>query len=259
MIAFPDISPEIFRIGPLAVRWYGVMYLIGFTSSWFLVRYQIKKRNLVINADLLSSLYTYLILGLLAGARLGYVIFYNFFYYLDNPLETFAVWQGGLSFHGGLAGSIVAGVLFCRSHKLDPWMIADLIIVTAPIGLGLGRIGNFINGELYGRITTVPWAMVFPGGGEHPRHPSQLYEALLEGVLLFLLLWILKERKYPFGFMTAFFVIGYGTFRFLIEFFREPDTQLGFVFGSFTMGQVLSSAMILAGACIIYFRRNKDT
>lgn len=257
MISFPDINPEIFRIGPFAVRWYGVMYLMGFTSSWFLVRHQIKKQKISINADQLSSLYTYLIFGLLAGARLGYVLFYNLSFYLTSPLDIFAVWQGGLSFHGGLIGSILAGLFFCNKNKWNPWMVADLIMVTAPVGLGLGRIGNFINGELYGRISDVPWAMVFPDAGGHPRHPSQLYEFLLEGVVLFILLWTLKNRKFPYGFISAFFLIGYAAFRFLVEFFREPDVQLGFVLGPFTMGQVLSIAMMLAGFYIIHNR--KDT
>ena len=257
MIAFPDINPEIFRIGPFAVRWYGVMYLMGFTASWFLIRHQIKRKNLSLHVDQLSSLYTYLIFGLLAGARLGYVLFYNLAYYLSSPLDIFAVWHGGLSFHGGLIGSVLSGLFFCNKNNLNSWMIADLIVVTAPVGIGLGRIGNFINGELYGRITDVPWAMVFPDGGEYPRHPSQLYEFLLEGVVLFIMLWKLKDTKFPHGFISAFFVIGYGTFRFFIEFFREPDAQLGFVISSLTMGQVLSTAMILSGFCIIYIRKNR--
>lgn len=255
MIPYPRIDPEIVRIGPFAVRWYGMMYLIGFLSSYMLVRYQIRKKGLGLSRDFVASLYSCLILGLLVGARLGYVIFYDLSSYLRNPLEIFAVWHGGMSFHGGLIGSAVAGFLFCRKAGEDFWRVSDLVIATAPIGLGLGRIGNFINGELYGRVTDVPWAMVFPSGGPLPRHPSQIYEFLLEGVLLFTVLWILKGKGYRSGILSAIFLATYGIFRFLAEFFREPDLQVGFVLGSFTMGQVLSVGMIFLGVCVLVLRR----
>lgn len=255
MLPYPDINPEIIRIGPFAVRWYGLMYLLGFASSYLLVRYQIKKKGFKLKKDFVEALYSYLILGLLLGARLGYVIFYNLSYYIQHPLEIFAIWHGGMSFHGGLIGSVIAGILFCRKLKVDAWQIADLIIVTAPIGIGLGRLGNFINGELYGRVTDVPWAMIFPTGGQLPRHPSQLYEFFLEGVVLFIILWLLKDKTLKTGVLFSLFIIFYGTFRFFVEFFREPDVQVGFILGVFTMGQMLSAAMVFLGIGIIYLRR----
>lgn len=254
MIPFPNIDPVIIKIGPFSVRWYGLMYLISFASSYLLVRYQIKKKGLAIDKKEIGSLYTFLILGLLIGARLGYVIFYNLWNYLKDPLEILAVWHGGMSFHGGLIGSVLAGIIFCRKYKIDFWQLSDLVIVTATIGLGLGRIGNFINGELYGRVTDVPWGMVFPTGGPLPRHPSQLYEFLLEGATLFTILWLLKGRNLKRGTLTSLFLILYGVFRFFVEFFREPDLQLGFIIGTFTMGQVLSAIMLLFGAGILFYR-----
>ncbi|HMK59701.1 MAG TPA: prolipoprotein diacylglyceryl transferase [Dissulfurispiraceae bacterium] len=254
MISYPNISPEIFRIGPFAVRWYGLMYLLGFASSLLLVKYQIRKRGLDLGTDFVETLYSYLIAGLLLGARLGYVVFYNVEYYLSNPLEIFSIWQGGMSFHGGFIGVLLAGLLFCRKYKADFWLIADLITVTAPIGLGFGRLGNFINGELYGRVSNVPWAMIFPGESL-PRHPSQLYEFLLEGVVLFAVLWMLKGTMKS-GKLTALFFILYGTFRIIAEFFREPDSQVGYLLGFITMGQVLSSLMVAVGI-LLYLARSK--
>ncbi len=257
MIPYPNIDPVIVRIGPFAVRWYGVMYLLGFTSSFFLVHQQIKKKGLTFGRDFVDSLYSYLILGLLIGARLGYVVFYDLPEYIRNPLEIFALWHGGMSFHGGLVGSIVAGVIFCRRSRVDFWQVSDLVIVTAPIGLGLGRLGNFINGELYGRVTDVPWAMVFPSGGPLPRHPSQLYEFFLEGVVLFTILWILKDRGFRTGVLTSIFLILYGLFRFALEFVREPDVQLGYILGPFTMGQLLSGSMIVVGLLLLFSRKSR--
>jgi phosphatidylglycerol:prolipoprotein diacylglycerol transferase len=257
MIPYPKINPEIVRFGPFAIRWYGVMYLIGFASSYMLVRHQIRKKGLKLPKDFLDSLYSYVIVGLLLGARLGYVLFYDLPSYIRHPLEVFAVWHGGMSFHGGLIGCIIAGLLFCRKYKVSFWETADLAIVTAPIGLGLGRIGNFINGELYGRVTDVPWGMVFPGGGPLPRHPSQLYEFLLEGVVLFIVLWKLKDKGFRPGVLTSLFVILYGLFRFIVEFFRQPDVQLGFILGPFTMGQLLSSAMLIAGLLLFFYRSSR--
>lgn len=255
MIPYPNINPEIVRVGPFSVRWYGMMYLIGFLSSYLLVRYQVRKKGLRIPKVVIDSLYTYIILGLLIGARLGYVLFYNLSVYLKNPLEIFAVWHGGMSFHGGLIGCIVSGFIFTRRYKLDFWQLSDLVIVTAPIGLGLGRLGNFINGELYGRVTDVPWAMVFPEGGALPRHPSQLYEFILEGIVLFLILWLLKERITKKGYLLATFLSLYGLFRFIVEFFREPDPQIGYILGFLTMGQILSTIMVLIGLLIFYLKR----
>lgn len=256
MLQYPDISPEIIRIGPVAVRWYGLMYLLGFGASYLLVKYQIGKKMLSLPEDFAESLYSYLILGLLIGARLGYVIFYNPAYYLYKPLEIFALWHGGMSFHGGLIGSILAGFIFCKKTSALFWQTADIVIVTAPIGLGLGRLGNFINAELYGRVTDVPWAMIFPSGGNAPRHPSQLYELFLEGIVLFAVLWKAKDIKnIKQGSVTALFIILYGVFRFLVEFFREPDIQVGYIFGMLTMGQILSGAMIAFGLWLFYIRQ----
>jgi phosphatidylglycerol:prolipoprotein diacylglycerol transferase len=257
MIAFPYIDPVIVKIGPLAIRWYGVMYIIGFAASYLLVRYQAKKKDIAIGSEQIDSLYSFLVFGLILGARAGYIVFYNLTEYLEHPLEIFAVWHGGMSFHGGLIGAVVAGWIFSIRNKLDFWALSDLIIVTAPIGLGLGRLGNFINGELYGRPTDLPWGMVFPGGGPLPRHPSQLYEFSLEGVVLFIILWLLKDRDLKPGTLTSLFLILYGSFRFLVEFFREPDAQLGFILGPFTMGQALSTGMIIAGVGVLIYRRSQ--
>jgi phosphatidylglycerol:prolipoprotein diacylglycerol transferase len=256
MIPYPNLSPEIVRIGPFSIRWYGMMYLLGFLSSYLLVRHQVKEKRLPISKETIDALYTYIILGLLIGARLGYVIFYNLPVYLKDPLEVFAIWHGGMSFHGGLIGCILSGFIFSRRYRLDFWLLSDLLVVTAPIGLGLGRLGNFINGELYGRVTDVPWAMVFPDGGPLPRHPSQLYEFLLEGVTLFVLLWFLKDRLSKRGYLSAIFLLLYGLFRIIVEFFREPDPQIGYLYGFITMGQVLSSVMIIIGLLLLYIRRH---
>jgi phosphatidylglycerol:prolipoprotein diacylglycerol transferase len=175
--------------------------------------------------------------------------------YLENPFEIVAIWHGGMSFHGGLIGVLIVGIVFCWKNKKSFWKVSDLIIVTAPIGLGLGRMGNFINGELYGRVTRVPWGMIFPKGGPLPRHPSQLYESALEGGLLFLILWFLKDRRLPTGGLLAVFLFFYGAFRFFVEFFREPDAQLGLVFGPFTMGQVLCTLMMAGGVLLMLYLR----
>lgn len=238
-------------MGPLQIRWYGLMYVLGFMASFFLVRFQIKKFDCRKLADHFENLNFILIISLVLGGRLGYVFFYNFSYYLQHPLEIMATWQGGMSFHGALLGVIAGGWLFCRKKGLNFLESADIYVVTIPIGLGLGRIGNFMNGELFGRPSHVPWAMMFPGGGLVPRHPSQLYECLLEGFLLFVILWLLKDcqrsRNWPAGSMLAFFLIFYGVFRSFAELFREPDAHLGYICGYFTRGQLLSGLMILSG------------
>lgn len=253
-----DLNPILIEIGPFRVSWYGLMYILGFLVSYILVRYQMKKKDFGISRIEIENLYFYLILGLIIGARLGYVIFYDLKMYLSDPLEIFAIWHGGMSFHGGLIGVLLTGIIFSWRNKKSFWKISDLIIVTVPIGLGLGRIGNFINGELYGRVTNVPWGMIFPKGGMVPRHPSQLYESALEGGLLFLILWSLKDKKLPTGCLLSIFLFLYGCFRFIVEFFREPDAHLGFVLAFFTMGQVLSSFMIFGGvALFIILRKGK--
>ena len=249
MIPFPQISPNIIEIGPVKVRWYGLMYVLGFVTAYFLIRRQDRAHRIGLQGAVLQDLIFYLAIGLLIGARLGYIFFYQYAEigeYLRNPLEFIAVWHGGMSFHGGLIGALLSGFLFCRIRNLPVWDVADTVIVTAPVGLFLGRLGNFINGELYGRPSTVPWAMVFPAGGPVPRHPSQLYEAALEGIVLFLILWRLKDLKLPSGAMVCLFLGGYGIFRFVAELFRQPDPHIGLFWGILSMGQILCLAMIFA-------------
>ena len=252
-----NIDPILIELGPIRVSWYGLMYVFGFLASYLLVRYQMRRRDFGVTKLEVENLFFYLILGLIIGARLGYVLFYDLQMYLSDLLEIFAVWHGGMSFHGGLMGVLIVGILFSWRNKKSFWKIADLFIVTAPIGLGLGRIGNFINGELYGRVTQVPWGMVFSKGGPFPRHPSQLYESALEGGILFLILWFAKDRKLPTGSLLALFLSLYGVFRFFVELFREPDPQLGFIIGHFTMGQVLSSFMIVVGVILFLSLRSR--
>jgi phosphatidylglycerol:prolipoprotein diacylglycerol transferase len=252
-----DINPILIDLGPIKVGWYGLMYVFGFMASYLLVRYQMKRKDFGISRVEVDDLYFFLVLGLMIGARLGYILFYDLKMYLSDPLEMFAFWHGGMSFHGGLIGVLIVGILFSWRNRKSFWKVADLIIVTAPIGLGLGRIGNFINGELYGRVTQVPWGMIFPKGGELPRHPSQLYESILEGWVLFLILWFLKEKKIPAGSLLSLFLILDGAFRFFVEFFREPDAHLGFILGPFTTGQILTSLMIVGGILLYLFLRAK--
>lgn len=255
MLTFPHIDPVIFTIGPLAVRWYGLMYVLGFSAAYLLVAKQAKRFRWQEMTSHLDNLNLFLILGVILGGRLGYVCFYNFTYYLHNPMDIFAIWQGGMSFHGGCIGALSAGALYCARTRLHFWKAADLYVATVPIGLFFGRIGNFINGELYGR-TTQAWAgMVFPDGGPLPRHPSQLYEAMLEGIVLFIILWGMKDRPWrapsdrlwPHGSLLALFLILYSLFRFIVEYFREPDPQLGLLAVGFSMGQLLSCLMCLFG------------
>ncbi len=260
MIPYPNIDPVLIQIGPVRIRWYGLMYVLGFAASYFLIQKQKRSREIGLTGQTAQDLIFYLAIGLIVGARLGYVLFYqytDYSMYLKNPLEIFATWHGGMSFHGGLLGATLAAYLFCRRRNLPFWAVSDSVIVTAPVGLGLGRIGNFINAELWGRPTDVPWAMVFPGAGPLPRHPSQLYESLGEGFLLFLVLWFLRKREYRDGMMVVFFLSLYGIIRFFLEFFREPDAHLGFLLGQFTMGQLLCVAMILSGAVLALFLRRQ--
>jgi phosphatidylglycerol:prolipoprotein diacylglycerol transferase len=253
-----NIDPILIELGPIRVGWYGLMYVFGFVASYLLVRYQMKRKDFGMTRPEVENFFFYLILGLMIGARLGYVLFYDLKMYLSNPLEIFAIWHGGMSFHGGLIGVLVVGILFSWKNKKSFWKLADLFIVTAPIGLGLGRIGNFINGELYGRVTQVPWGMIFLKGGPLPRHPSQLYESALEGGVLFLILWFMKDKKLPVGGLLAVFVFLYGVFRFFVEFFREPDPQVGFVLGPLTMGQILTSFMIIGGIVLFLYLSRRE-
>ncbi len=251
-MVLPHINPVFFHLGPLEFRWYGLMYIIGFFAAYFLILTGVKRKNIGWTRDDVADFVFSVAMGIIIGGRLGYVLFYNLPIYLSNPLKIFAVWEGGMSFHGGLAGGILAGVLVVRKKKITIFQMADIVAPTVPIGLGLGRIGNFINGELYGRVTDVPWGMVFPGGGNLPRHPSQLYEAVLEGPVMFFILWLLGRKNPPVGVVSWSFIALYGLFRFSVEFFREPDQQLGFIVGHFSMGQLLSFPMLVLGLIMVW-------
>ena len=259
-MTFPHIDPVIFSIGPLAVRWYGMMYLLGFVGAYFMMCHVARIRRFEdLTNENISDLLFYGVLGVVFGGRLGYTLFYNAAYYMKHPLEVFYVWEGGMSFHGGLIGVVTVLLLFCWRRRLAVLMVGDLVVSAVPIGLGFGRIGNFINGELWGRVTTVPWGIVFPGGGSHPRHPSQLYEAGLEGVVLLLVIYLLHRRGVRRGVPAFMFVFLYGTFRFIVEFFRQPDSQLGYLWGGATMGQLLSLPMVIVGLCgLIYVLRLRN-
>lgn len=252
MIPYPNISPVIVSVGPLQLRWYGAMYLMGFLIGYLLMRRITARSRGRFKGEMLLDFLAYVALGVVVGGRLGYVLVYNLPYYLEDPLEVLALWKGGLSFHGGFLGVALAGILFARRNKIPFYEIADTAVVPLPIGLGLGRIGNFINGELFGRVTELPWCMVFPLGGPQCRHPSQLYEAFLEGVVLFSLMWKLARVPRRPGTLFWCFVAMYGTVRFLVEFFREPDPQLGLVLGPLSMGQILSLPMALLGAWMLW-------
>jgi len=260
MIPYPHINPVLFSLGPVQVRWYGVMYVLGFIASYFLIQKQERSRQIGLVGTTAQDLVFYLAIGLIAGGRLGYILFYeynDFMAYIKNPLEIIATWHGGMSFHGGFIGCILAGWIFSRRRKIPFAALADSAVVTCPIGLGFGRLGNFINGELLGRPTDLPWGMIFPGGGEVPRHPTQLYECFAEGLLLFIIMWGLRRKPFKDGMMVAFFLIIYGALRFMIEFLKEPDPQIGFLLGYFTMGQVLCIAMMAAGLMLmVYVNRN---
>jgi len=227
------------------------MYLLGLTIAYFVIKFRAASQKVLLTKEQIYDLIVYAAVGVFAGGRLGYTLFYNLPYYLDHPAKIVAVWEGGMSFHGGLLGTILAVWLFARRRGFSFYTIADLATLCVPIGLGLGRLGNFINGELYGRPTDVSWCMVFPGGGPECRHPSQLYEAGLEGGLLFVVLWLISRQPTPPGTMCWSLITGYGLCRVIVEFFREPDMHLGFIFGPFSMGQVLSAPMILIGAVML--------
>ncbi len=245
MISYPDIDPVLFSIGPLHIRWYGLFYIIAFVIGYIFVKKNLRAKDVKITTEQYDTLIFNALLGVIVGGRLGYVLFYNLPYYFENPLRIFAVWEGGMSFHGGAIAVLALGYAFVKRNRLRFYLLADAVVPYAGIGLGLGRIGNFINGELYGRVTDVPWAMVFPGTDGRPRHPSQLYQALLEGFLMFVILQILYYKKLKEGVVFWSYIGLYGVFRFFLEFFREPDPQLGFVIFRFSMGQVLSSVMII--------------
>lgn len=257
-LAFPSIDPVLIAVGPLAIRWYSLAYIAGLLLGWWLIKRLIKRPPHVLTVQELDDLLIWVLFGVVLGGRVGYVLFYNAPYYVENPGDILKVWQGGMAFHGGMLGSIAAVYLFCLRRGKAFLPIMDLVALVAPIGLGLGRLANFVNGELFGRVTDAPWGMVFPRGGPLPRHPSQLYEAVSEGLILFVVLWLamtmLKARFYP-GFIGGLFLAGYGIARSTSELFREPDLHIGFLAGGVTMGQLLSIPMILIGCSLIYWAR----
>lgn len=261
MLQFPNISPEIagFSLFGLQfhIRWYGLFYVLSFVLAYFLYKHTLKLKGISLPREEYESAIFYVMLGVILGGRLGYVVFYNFLYYLRNPLEIFAVWEGGMSFHGGALGVIIAGLLFCRKYKYSFVDLADAAIPLVAIGLALGRLGNFINAELWGKPTSMPWAMIFPGSDGIPRHPTQLYELFLEGIVLAVIsYWLLRKLKRP-GLVFYSFIGLYGLFRFLIEFVREPDdisfyTRFGYFFGFMSIGQFLSLIMMIVAAWFIW-------
>jgi phosphatidylglycerol:prolipoprotein diacylglycerol transferase len=264
MLTYPEIDPVLFQLGPLKVHWYGMMYLVGFALAWWLGLQKIKQRvPAIFTPQMISDLVFYGALGLVLGARVGYILFYDLSDYIASPLNLFKVWQGGMSFHGGLIGVMIAMWLYGRQIGRGFFEVTDFIIPLTPLGLCAGRIGNFINGELWGRPTDLPWGMVFSHVDSLPRHPSQLYEAALEGVILFTIMWLFSKRPRPTMAVSGLFLLLYGTFRFLVEFFREPDTHLGFIaFDWMTMGQLLTFPMIIAGSLLMglaYYRQPSNS
>jgi phosphatidylglycerol:prolipoprotein diacylglycerol transferase len=254
-LQFPQFDPVIFHLGPLSIRWYALAYIVGLVTGWQVMRRLVLKPPAVATQVQTDDFLTWATLGVVLGGRLGYVLFYQPGFYLTHPLQIPAVWTGGMSFHGGMLGVVVALVVFCRLNTIPLLGFADRMAVVTPIGLGLGRVANFINGELWGRPAPdwLPWRMIFPRADNVPRHPSQLYEALLEGLLLFAVMWVLSRRAWiraRFGMLTGLFLIGYGCARITGEFFREPDAFLGFLWQGATMGQILCIPMILAGICL---------
>ncbi|MGO4563985.1 prolipoprotein diacylglyceryl transferase [Rhizobium sp. 2YAF20] len=267
ILPYPQIDPIAFSLGPLAIHWYGLAYVVGILLGWAYARRLVNQGRLwrgdtapmtVANLD---DFIVWVALGIVLGGRIGYILFYDLQAVIENPIRAIEIWNGGMSFHGGFIGTTVAMILFARRSKIPVWSLFDIVSAVVPIGLFFGRIANFINGELWGRISGVPWGMIFPTGGPFTRHPSQLYEAGLEGIILFLVLaamtyWV-KALKIP-GTVTGVFVIGYALSRIFVEFFREPDAQLGYLLGTnwLTMGMVLSSPMILLGIWAIFRARH---
>jgi phosphatidylglycerol:prolipoprotein diacylglycerol transferase len=257
MLVHPNFDPVAFSIGPLAVRWYGLMYLLGFGLAWWLGLRRIGQGRAPIDRRQFDDLIFYAVLGVILGGRLGYVLFYKPGYYASHPLEIPAVWQGGMSFHGGMLGVIAAMWLAARKQKVDFLRLTDFVAPLCPLGLAAGRMGNFINGELWGRPTDLPWGMVFRNAGGVPRHPSQLYEFALEGVTLFVLLWWFSSKPRMRGEVSALFLIGYGCLRFVAEFAREPDSFLGILALGMTMGQWLCVPMIAGGIALFAWARRR--
>jgi phosphatidylglycerol:prolipoprotein diacylglycerol transferase len=262
-LTFPSLDPVLFSVGPVSLRWYGLAYVAGILGGVFYVRW-LAKNDPRLQRPFLEDLIPWLVVGIVAGGRLGYVLFYGGRAYWENPLEILYVWKGGMAFHGGLLGAVLAILLYSRTHKTDPFLLGDYGACAAPIGIFFGRLANFINAEVVGRITDVPWAMVFPRGGPWPRHPSQLYEAALEGIALWGILYFLQKRSggvaaSPRRFLTGAFFLGYGMARFGVEFWREPDVGVGYIGNFLTMGQLLSLPLILGGLLLIGWRKSKPS
>jgi phosphatidylglycerol:prolipoprotein diacylglycerol transferase len=250
MLIHPGFDPIAIKLGPIAVRWYGLMYLIAFLSGWWLGRRRIAAGLAPVSRDQFDDLLFYAVLGIILGGRLGYVLLYKPAYFLAHPVEILYVWQGGMAFHGGFLGVLAAMAIFARRKQIDWWRIMDFVAPLVPLGLAAGRLGNFINGELWGRVTDAPWGMVFRDAGPEPRHPSQLYQFALEGLALFALLWWFSSKPRPRAQVSALFLIGYGVFRFLAEFGREPDSFIGLMALGLSYGQWLSLPMIVAGIAL---------
>lgn len=267
VLPFPAIDPIIFEVGPFALRWYALAYIVGIVLAWRYMRHLVMQDRLWDASRRpsptdMDDFVVWGTFGIILGGRLGYVLFYNPGHYLSNPSEILAVWTGGMSFHGGFLGTVLAMVLFSRKREISIWRLFDLAGTAAPIGLFFGRLANFINSELWGRTTDVPWAFVFPTGGPEPRHPSQLYEAALEGIVLFLVIRVLTHRfgllKRP-GFVAGAFACGYGIARCIVEFYRVPDAQIGYLSGFLTMGMLLSVPMILIGGIVMVLSCKRST
>lgn len=254
MIAYPAIDPVAFHLGTWPVYWYGLMYLVGFLGGWALLSWRARRTPLGFSQEQISDIVFYAALGAILGGRLGYVFFYDARAMWAHPWLILQTWKGGMSFHGGLIGVLVAMAIYARNIRRPFLALTDLVAPVVPIGLGAGRIGNFINGELWGRVTEMPWGMLFPNGGSLPRHPSQLYEFALEGVVLFILLWVYSRKPRPLGAVSGWFALGYGTFRTFVECYREPDAHIGYVaFGWLTEGQLLSLPLMLVGIILLFF------
>ncbi|CAH0276226.1 MULTISPECIES: prolipoprotein diacylglyceryl transferase [unclassified Pseudomonas] len=254
MLPYPNIDPVALDLGFLQIHWYGLMYLVGIGGAWFLASRRLHAFDPTWSKEKLSDLVFWVAMGVIVGGRLGYVLFYDLPAYIANPLLILEVWKGGMSFHGGLLGVMLATLWFARRNGKSFFELMDFIAPLVPIGLGAGRIGNFINAELWGKVSDVPWAMVFPTGGPEPRHPSQLYQFALEGVALFTILWFYSRKPRPTMAVSGLFAVCYGIFRFIVEFVRVPDAQLGYLaWGWLTMGQVLCVPMVLAGLGLMVY------
>lgn len=261
MITYPAIDPIAFHIFTWPVHWYGLMYLVGFMGGWAVLSLRLRVSDRGFTQEQLSDIVFYAALGAIIGGRLGYMFFYDWVNLIADPLLLFQTWKGGMSFHGGFIGVFLAMMLYARKINKPILALTDFLAPVVPIGLGAGRIGNFINGELWGRVTDVPWAMIFPDGGPLPRHPSQLYESFLEGIVLFIILMLYSRRPRPLGAVSGLFALGYGLFRFTVEFYREPDIQIGYLaFGWLTEGQLLSIPLMCIGIALLvwsYQRKEK--